>query len=225
MNRVPVRHPHAAGAATVAIVLLLTLLALRFIPLLDTWVSVDRDVHRRVFDLRSDWLTEVMRFVSDLVDWVGAVVLVVVISILAFRFGHRREALFMALTAACAYAFSTFAKEIIGRDRPDSIYQAVLIDTPAFPSGHAVHSVAFYGAAALLLTRWTSGSKRLLLTSAVILLALLIGTSRVYLGVHWPTDVIGGWLLGGLWLTFCWSLFRWYEEVRVLPPDRVGLRV
>lgn len=196
---------------------------LDLIPFLDAWVRTDRDIHQWFFDVRRPWLVDVMRLVSDLIDWTGALILVVVVSVLALRIGHRREAVFMVLTAAGAYALSTALKEVVGRVRPDVIYQAVLIDSPSFPSGHALHSVAFYGAAAFLVNRWTGEAKARFLAGFVVFMALLTGVSRLYLGVHWPTDVLGGWLLGVCWFVFCTSLFRWFETRRMLSDERVGI--
>jgi membrane-associated phospholipid phosphatase len=205
----------SALASAAAIAVFLSLVILDLVPGLGTWVRTDREVHRWFFDERSAWLVDVCRYLSDLIDWQGAPLLVLAVTLAALRWGKRSEALFMALAVLSAYAFSTLTKELIGRVRPDSVYQAVLIDSPSFPSGHALHSVVFYGAAALLIHRWTGRRRNVLLAVGVSALALATGLARVYLGVHWPTDVLAGWILGGLWLILIWSAFRSWELRRV----------
>jgi undecaprenyl-diphosphatase len=86
----------------------------------------------------------------------------------------------------------------IARPRPGLEPHLVVVKTSSFPSGHAISSMIFYLALALVLaghSRWRSAAP-----AAAIILSLLIGTSRVMLGVHWPSDVIGGWAFGLLWV-------------------------
>jgi membrane-associated phospholipid phosphatase len=93
---------------------------------------------------------------------------------------------------------SEVQKYSIARVRPDLEPHLVVVRTSSFPSGHATSSMIFYTVMALTLTagmRWHR-----LAVSGAVLLSLLIGTSRVMLGVHWPSDVIGGWAFGLLWV-------------------------
>jgi undecaprenyl-diphosphatase len=89
-------------------------------------------------------------------------------------------------------------KYSIARARPDLEPHLVVVKTSSFPSGHATSSMIFYLTVALALaagTRWQRP-----LAAAAVLLSLLIGLSRVMLGVHWPSDVVGGWSFGLLWV-------------------------
>ena len=86
----------------------------------------------------------------------------------------------------------------IARVRPDVEPHLVMVKTSSFPSGHATSSMIFYLTLALALTAGTRWHR--IAAAGAILLSLLIGTSRVMLGVHWPSDVIGGWAFGMLWV-------------------------
>ena len=82
--------------------------------------------------------------------------------------------------------------------RPDLEPHLVVVKTSSFPSGHATSSMIFYLTMALALTARTRWQR--LAAAGAVLLSLAIGTSRVMLGVHWPSDVIGGWAFGMLWV-------------------------
>ena len=112
--------------------------------------------------------------------------------------GKGRLGLALLAIAMLGRVLSEAQKYWIARARPDLEPHLVVVKTQSFPSGHATSSMIFYLALALALgsgTRWAR-----LATSVAIILSLLIGTSRVMLGVHWPSDVIGGWSFGMLWV-------------------------
>ena len=95
-------------------------------------------------------------------------------------------------------ALSEAQKYWVGRVRPDLEPHLVVVKTSSFPSGHATSSMIFYLTLALVLTAGTRWHR--LAVAGALLLSLLIGASRVMLGVHWPSDVIGGWSFGLLWV-------------------------
>jgi undecaprenyl-diphosphatase len=124
--------------------------------------------------------------------------------------GRGRLGLALFLVAMLGRGLSELQKYWIARPRPTLDPHLVLVESSSFPSGHAASSMIFYTIMALALTvgtRWHRAA-----VAGAIVLSLLIGTSRVMLGVHWPSDVIGGWSFGILWvlLTFRLSerLFR-----------------
>ena len=111
---------------------------------------------------------------------------------------HPHLALAILLIVLVGRGLGEAQKYWIARARPDLEPHLVIVKTSSFPSGHATSSMIFYLTVALALTMETRWHRPT--AAAAILLSLLIGTSRVMLGVHWPSDVIGGWAFGLLWV-------------------------
>jgi undecaprenyl-diphosphatase len=112
----------------------------------------------------------------------------------------RRTRLALALVGVVAVGrgLAEIQKYWVARVRPDAEPHLVFVQTSSFPSGHAANSMIFYLALALALTAGTRWQRPAV--AGAVLLSLLIGISRVMLGVHWPSDVIGGWAFGMLWV-------------------------
>ena len=117
--------------------------------------------------------------------------------------GWRRGALLVIVTLAGAWVVDTGLKLLFARARPQSFFDYYPApESYSFPSGHALFSVCFFGGLAVLLThRISSRALQLCVWVAAVAIILLIGSSRVYLGVHYPTDVIGGYAMGIAWVT------------------------
>ena len=117
---------------------------------------------------------------------------------------HWGDGLLLATCGILAPVLNLALKELATRARPDAALALVDESGYSFPSGHAAFAVAFYGALIYLLSYWGAFPRRPLMRwaiqGALFLLILVIGGSRVYLGVHWPSDVLGGYLFGGLCL-------------------------
>ena len=111
---------------------------------------------------------------------------------------HGRLALALLLIVLLGRGLSEVQKYMIARVRPDLEPHLVVVRTSSFPSGHATSSMISYLTLALVLSRHSSWHRAAAL--GAILLSVLIGTSRVMLGVHWPSDVVGGWAFGLLWV-------------------------
>ena len=112
--------------------------------------------------------------------------------------GHRHLPFVLIAIVMIGRGLSELQKYWIARARPELEVHLVVVKTSSFPSGHANSSMIFYLSLALVLSagkRW-----RHLAVAGAILLSLLVGVSRVMLGVHWPSDVIGGWAFGMLWV-------------------------
>jgi undecaprenyl-diphosphatase len=150
------------------------------------------------------WLRQVMVDVTAL----GSVaVLTIITTLVAGYLGAAKKPALAAFTVGAVAGgalISTLLKFIYARTRPDIVAHLVGTDSTSFPSGHAMNSaVTFLTLAVLLARAETSVAVRRYLISMAIALTLLIGFSRLYLGVHWPTDVAAGWIVGGLWAAGC----------------------
>jgi undecaprenyl-diphosphatase len=124
--------------------------------------------------------------------------------------GHRHLPWALVAIVLTGRALSELQKYWIARARPDLEPHLVIVKTSSFPSGHATSSMIFCLSLALVLaegTRW-----RGVAVAAAILLSVLIGVSRIMLGVHWPSDVIGGWAFGMLWVLLTLRIAgRWIQ--------------
>jgi undecaprenyl-diphosphatase len=128
---------------------------------------------------------------------------------------RRREATTLGIATLGAVGFNVLFKEIFRRARPtfwDYIVNAVHY---SFPSGHAMVSTAIYGCIGYILAQeFPQWHKQILGSTTVVILA--IGFSRLYLGVHWPTDVLAGYTAGLLWLIVCILYLEWDKNYRLL---------
>lgn len=107
-------------------------------------------------------------------------------------------------------ALSEGLKLGFARPRPDLVAHTVDVASMSFPSGHAMLSaVAYLTLGALLARAQARAGLRAYVLGAAIVLTLIVGASRVYLGVHWPTDVLAGWCLGAAWALACWLVAAW----------------
>lgn len=150
------------------------------------------------------WLHQAMIDVTAL----GSTALLTIITTLAagYLLAARKPwlAAFTVGAVAGGATISTLLKITYARTRPDVVEHLVGIDSASFPSGHAMNSAVTYLTLAVLLSRAEkSATVRRFLVSAAIVLTLMVGFSRLYLGVHWPTDVAAGWIVGGCWAALC----------------------
>jgi undecaprenyl-diphosphatase len=170
------------------------------------------------------WLEHVMR---DLTSLGGFTVLTLVtagaIGYLLID-GKRAAALFVLVAVVGGVGLSESLKHVFARPRPELVAHLVEVQTASFPSGHAMLSAVTFLTLGALLAR-VQGRKRLkaYLLSVAITLTLLIGASRVYLGVHWPTDVMAGWCAGAAWAMGCWLVATWLQRRgQIEQPDENG---
>lgn len=183
----------------------------------------------RAFD---EWLIMAMRTPGDLADPIGpkwfeelmrdvtalgstGVLTIVVLTICGFLAMTRRgqTALFVLAAVIGGTLISQTMKWAYARPRPELVPHGAEVYTASFPSGHSMMSAVVYLTLGALLARAEADRvvKTYILLVAVLLTAL-VGVSRVYLGVHWPTDVLAGWSLGGVWAFACWMAMVWLQS-------------
>ncbi len=164
--------------------------------------GLDRPVARFFVAHRSPWATQVMKALT----WLGSGWVLVPVGVIAgvgaWVVGRRwRPAVVLAAAQTGAFLLSTGVKHLVGRARPPATDAIAVAGGFSFPAGHATQVVAALGALAFVaarpLRRW---STQVAVWGAASLAAMLVGISRLYLGVHWLSDVLGGFALGGLWL-------------------------
>lgn len=151
------------------------------------------------------WLEEAIRDYTALGGF--AVLTVLTLSVCGFLLlaGKQHVALLMLASVAGGLLGSHLLKEGFERPRPDVVPHRVEVSSASFPSGHSMQAAATYLTLGAILARV---QKRRRLKAYILALAafltLLVGFSRVYLGVHYPTDVLAGWTAGGVWAFLCW---------------------
>jgi undecaprenyl-diphosphatase len=159
------------------------------------------------------WLEELARDFTAL-GGVGVLVLISLGTLGYLLLARRyRAALFASVAVPGGILLSTLMKLGFDRPRPDLVPHESIVYTASFPSGHAMMSAVTYLTLAALLIRVHSELRlKAYILVLAILLTLLVGMSRVYLGVHWPTDVLAGWTAGGAWASLCWLAMRWMQR-------------
>ena len=132
---------------------------------------------------------------------------------------HYRAALFAAIAVPGGILLSTVMKMGFDRPRPDLVPHEAMVYTASFPSGHSMMSAVTYLTLAALLIRVQPALRlKAYLLLLAIVLTLLVGISRVYLGVHWPTDVLAGWTAGASWAALCWLVMQWLQRRGQIEP-------
>lgn len=156
-----------------------------------------------------DWLQRAATDITSLGSHTVLILLVTLVAGFLLIKERRATALFTILASGGAMLLSWGLKALFHRARPELVEHLVSVFSPSFPSGHALLSAAIYLTLGALLAReFPRAPLRRYCLSAAVMLTLLIGLSRVYLGVHWPSDVLAGWCIGALWAWGCGRLFQ-----------------
>ncbi|WP_298956343.1 phosphatase PAP2 family protein [uncultured Methylobacterium sp.] len=151
------------------------------------------------------WLPETMRDITAFGSVFGIVYVTAGVVLYLAVTARWRAALFVVAAIGGGEVLSTGLKLLYQRPRPDLVPHGMETFTASFPSGHAMLSAIAYLTLAILLARVERGRrvKAFVMTLGVVT-TLLVGVSRLYLGVHWPSDVLAGWCIGAAWASLCW---------------------
>lgn len=159
------------------------------------------------------WVEESMRDFTALGG--GGVLLLLTASVVIYLIILRkyRAALLIALAVIGGALLSQLLKNSIGRPRPDLVPHGSIVYSTSFPSGHSMSAAATYLTLGALLARLQPRRRlKIYVLLLAMLITVLVGISRVYLGVHWPTDVLAGWAAGAVWAALCGLVMTWLQH-------------
>jgi len=207
--------------------LLFSLLVLGFIGLADQVSEGETQaMDERLFMMFHDadgtpagpaWLEEVGRDATALGG--NTILTLFALAVFGFLAVHRRwkDAAIIAITVITGVIVSLLLKEIFDRPRPDLVPHLSHTVTSSFPSGHSMLAAVTYLTLGVMVAEMAERKRQILYPLVVaIILSVMVGVSRVHVGVHWPTDVLGGWTIGAAWALLCWSSIRWLQRHRAL---------
>lgn len=177
--------------------------------------NYDTAITDYIISYRSPTLTSYFKFVTNVGDIYGYLTVLVIFLIISLLVYKRWKYVLQAtLVLALATVSNMILKRFVDRARP-GIEHLVSVETLSYPSGHAMSAMAFYGFLIFLLYKFRINRMiKFLLVVVLTLLILSIGISRVYLGVHFPSDIAGGFIAGFIWVVFCVVIFDLIEIFR-----------
>ncbi|MCB5204955.1 phosphatase PAP2 family protein [Neorhizobium sp. T786] len=157
------------------------------------------------------WLSHAVNDITALGGVTVLTLMTVMVTVYLILSKRPAIAIFTFLSVVGGWLLSSLLKLGIARPRPEIVPHLVEVHDLSFPSGHAMLSAVTYLTLGALLSRaQPSRITRLYLIGVAVFLTFIIGLSRVYLGVHYPTDVLGGWCAGATWALICWLIARRY---------------
>lgn len=158
---------------------------------------------------RTPFLDDAMLEITTLGSGVVLIMIVLISSVFLWQTQHRWSVYLLLLGTLGAKLFNTILKMFFSRERPSVVEGITEVHSLSFPSGHAMSSMAVYGCVAYLVARLEPDAKlKHTVWAIAAIVILLIGISRMYLGVHYPSDVVAGFLGGLAWLAFVVATMR-----------------
>jgi undecaprenyl-diphosphatase len=171
-------------------------------------MKFDRGIVLQFENIRNDFLTGVFSFISDAGSIIGLLFMTALLSVYLLLKKRFADILFLMIVFWGSRGFNSLIKHVLERERPDfnPVFHAAGF---SFPSGHAMNSSAVLGFICFLLCIHIKGERfRKGIVMLTVLLVLFIGTSRIYLGVHYLSDIIGGYLAGMIWMLMIAFYYR-----------------
>ena len=178
--------------------------------------AFDRAVLLWIHDNFSGWWNEPMRLVTALGYYYVVVPLLAVAIFAFYRRGWQLSAVLLVVSTGGSIVLTTVLKGVFQRTRPELFASGYHASFYSFPSGHATVAVGFYGMLTVILAYRARGAARWAVVACGLLVVLLIGFSRLYLGVHYPTDILAGYLSALLWLVCVGGVYALWLSVRGL---------
>ncbi|WP_341529038.1 phosphatase PAP2 family protein [Nostoc sp. UHCC 0302] len=182
--------------------------------------GVDQGILLAIQKLHTPLFDRIMLGVTSLADPLTLLVICLGLEINWEYYNHHWEATTLSLATAGAIGLNYLLKVIFGRARPALWNHIIDVGQHSFPSGHAMVSIVIYGFIAYILTQQFPQWKKQISALTVILI-IAVGFSRLYLGVHWPTDILAGYAIGLVWLIFCIFILKAVQKSDLL--DRASL--
>ena len=165
------------------------------------------------------WFEELVRDLTAL-GGLGPLVLVSAVAMGYLALSRRRRtALLLGASVAGGVVLSFVLKDLFDRDRPDVVPHLMRVSSASFPSGHAMLSTVVYVTLGSVVAPVQRGRLRLYAIVVAMATALLVGCSRIYLGVHWPSDVVAGFAIGGAWAGLAWLVERRLQRSGAIEPE------
>jgi undecaprenyl-diphosphatase len=160
-----------------------------------------------------EWLEEMGRDFTAL-GGMGILILLTAATVGGYLLrGRRNTALLILVAVLGGLMISLLLKKSFDRPRPDLVPHGSYVYTKSFPSGHSMLSAITYLTLGSMIARTRSHRPtKIYIMIVSMLITLLVGVSRIYLGVHWPTDVLAGWSAGASWALICWLVARWLQK-------------
>lgn len=187
---------------------------------------VDREITDHVVSVRTGLGETLAHAVTLTGNTITLTIVVLVLTVACALRRHHAEAALVGIGSITGFAVMVGLKHLVGRARPPVGGRLIRIDSYSFPSGHAMMSMVVLGliaVAAYRLSPWVRAHRWILLLAPIW--SVVVGCSRVYLGVHWASDVVGGWLIGVVWVVV-WAgiVERLSPRLRSEHPDVVERR-
>jgi undecaprenyl-diphosphatase len=202
--------------------------------------SLSRAVVRGAMDDLDRQAVLAMRLADDLSDPIGprwveemgrdftslggvAVITLITSSVIAFFWlsSMQRAAVYVAVASLGSLLISSGLKQVFDRPRPNLVPHGAHVYSSSFPSGHSTMAAAAYLTLGLVASQFVPRRRlKVLFIGVAMFVTAAVGVSRVYLGVHWPSDVLAGWAIGLSWALLCWVAAVWLQDHGVIEPEQ-----